>query len=98
MFVFSLNVSDCRLISLANKLPEPTQPILLQPKLLFPSPIAHTSGHPAPHFCVEGKQSHHRGNESFPQIGVRVHSALPVRPARQVGSAVCVGGDGLDLE
>ncbi len=85
---------------MASKLPDPAQPVLYQPKLLPPSPIAHTSGHPAPHFCVEEKQGQHSGNESFSQIGVRVHSSLPVRPVSQerLGCAMCVGGDGLELE
>lgn len=79
-----LKWSLCRPVSLASKLPNPAQPVLHQPKLLLPSPIVHTSGYPTPHFCVEEKQDQHSGNESFSQIGVRVHSSLPVRPASQV--------------
>ncbi|KAK5873670.1 hypothetical protein PBY51_018691 [Eleginops maclovinus] len=79
----------CRSIPEANKLPDLAQPVLYQPKLLLPSPIAHTSGHPAPHLGVEEKQGQRSGNESFSQIGVRVHSSLPVRPASQERWSVC---------
>ena len=88
----------CRSISEANKLPDLAQPVLYQPKLLLPSPIAHTSGHPAPRLGVEEKQGQRSGNESFSQIGVRVHSSLPVRPASHERWSVCVGRDGLKLE
>lgn len=79
----------CRTISEANKLPDLAQPVLYQPKWLLPSPIAHTSGHPAPRLGVEEKQAQRSGNESFSQIGVRVHSSLPVRPASHERWSVC---------
>lgn len=44
--------------------PRSAQPVLYQPKLLLPSPIALTSGHPGPHFCVEEKHGQRSGNES----------------------------------
>lgn len=57
------------------------------------------SGHPAPNFCVEEKPGQHSRNESFPQIGVRVHSSLPVRPVSEGRLGLpCVGVDGLELE
>lgn len=97
---FQIQLSHCRPISLASELPDPAQPVLYQPNLLLPSPIIHTSGHPAPHFCVEEKQGQHSGNESLSQIGVRVHSSTPCEASKsgEVGPAVCVGGDGLELE
>lgn len=55
------------------------------------------SGHPAPNFCVEEKPGQHSRNESFPQIGARVHS-LPVRSASEGKLGLpCVGVDGLEL-
>lgn len=80
---FELELSHCISISLACKCLDLAQPVLYQPKLLLPSHIALTSGHPAPHFCVEEKQGQRSGNESFSQIGLRVHISLPVRPASQ---------------
>lgn len=56
-------------------------------------------GHPAPHFSVEENQGQHSRNDSFPQIGVRVHSRLPVRPVIQERWGLPrVGVDGSELK
>lgn len=96
---FEVQLSHCKPHCLTDRQPPRScTACTVQSKLLSPSPIAHTSGHPAPHFCVE-KQGRRSGNESFSQIGAWVHSSLPVRPASQERLGLPrVGGDAFEPE
>lgn len=61
-----IQISHHRLISLANKLSDPTRSKLQQPKSQLPSCITHTSGHTAHQFCEEGEAGPARWERVFP--------------------------------
>lgn len=89
---FEIQLSHCRPHYLTGwQPPRSCTACTVQSKLLSPSPIAHTSGHPAPHFCVEEKQGRAQREWVFLSNWC-VSSQQPPREASVsggVGPAVC---------
>lgn len=89
---FEIQLSHCRPHYLTGRQPPRScTACTVQSKLLSPSPIAHTSGHPAPHFCVEEKQGRAQREWVFLSNWC-VSSQQPPREASvsgEVGPAVC---------
>lgn len=96
---FKKQLSPSGPISLTGKLLDQAEASLYRPKLHLPSPITHTSGHPAPHSGVKEEtgpaQREHRSLSNW-----SVCSPPPPRQARKSGefqSAEFVGADGVRI-